>query len=140
MGGLNLIEFLRDGAGVRVEPVVCRAGTLEGLHRSLMLFFTGKRRSADSVLAVQRDAITRDEGTTVATLCAMRDLAYEMRDRLAEGDLEGFGALLDRNWQLKRSLTDGITNPEIDAWHDRAPDAGAAGAKLLGPVPRASCS
>jgi len=117
MGGLNLIEFLRDGAGVRVEPVVCRAGTLEGLHRSLMLFFTGKRRSADSVLAVQRDAITRDEG-----------------------DLEGFGALLDRNWQLKRSLTDGITNPEIDAWHDRAPDAGAAGAKLLGPVPRASCS
>jgi D-glycero-alpha-D-manno-heptose-7-phosphate kinase len=132
VGGLNLIEFLRNGAGVRVDPLVCRSETLERLHRSLLLFYTGRGRSADSVLAAQKSAIARTEGQTVSTLCSMRDLAYEMRDRLVEGNLEGIGHLLDRNWTLKRSLTDGITNPQIDDWYARARDAGAAGGKLLG--------
>ncbi len=34
----------------------------------------------------------------------MRDLAYELREALGRGDVEGVGSLLDRNWELKRSL------------------------------------
>lgn len=132
VGGFNLIEFLRDGAGVRVEPVVCPPGTLERLHRSLILFYTGGQRSADSVLTAQRDAIAQDENGAIDTLSAMRDLAYRMRDALGGGDADAVGDLLERNWQLKRSLTAGITNPGIDSWYERAREAGAVGGKLLG--------
>lgn len=132
VGGFNLIEFLPNRGGTRVEPLITPPGTLEAVHRSLLLFYTGRTRSADSVLSAQKSAITRDEESTVDALKAMRDLAYEVRDRLGRGEADALGDMLDQNWQLKRTLTEGITNPQIDAWYDRAKAAGAIGGKLLG--------
>jgi D-glycero-alpha-D-manno-heptose-7-phosphate kinase len=132
IGGFNLIEFLPRGGGVRVEPVVCPPKTLGRIHSSMLLFYTGRRRSADSVLNSEKAAIEEGEGPTIEALSAMRDLAYELRDRLSQGDDEALGSLLDTNWHLKRSLAEGITNPTIDGLYARARDAGAAGGKLLG--------
>jgi D-glycero-alpha-D-manno-heptose-7-phosphate kinase len=132
VGGFNLIEFLPRGGGVRVEPLVCPPGTLEQVHRSMLLFYTGRQRTAASVLEAQKAAIEADADQTVNTLQRMRDLAYVLRDRLAAGDVAAVGDLLHDNWELKRSLTAGISNPQIDEWYDRARAAGATGGKLLG--------
>jgi D-glycero-alpha-D-manno-heptose-7-phosphate kinase len=132
VGGFNLIEFLPRGGGVRVEPLICPPGTLEQVHRSMLLFYTGRQRTAASVLEAQKAAIEGDTGDTVATLARMRDLAYVLRDRLAEGDVAAVGDLLHDNWELKRSLTAGISNPQIDDYYERARAAGATGGKLLG--------
>jgi D-glycero-alpha-D-manno-heptose-7-phosphate kinase len=132
VGGFNLIEFVPRGGGVRVEPVLCPPKTLETIHRSMLLFYTGRQRTAASVLEAQKSAIEADKGDTVKALKTMRDLAYELRDRLSHGEADAMGKLLDRNWELKRSLTAGITNERIDGWYARAKDAGAAGGKLLG--------
>lgn len=130
-GGFNFIEFLPREGGVRVEPLVCPVGTFKRLQRSLLLFFTGRQRAAEDVLGAQKDAILKD-GAAVSALQRMRDLAYELRDRLCAGDADAVGNLLRANWELKRGLTDGVSDSEIDGWHDRALDAGASGAKLLG--------
>jgi D-glycero-alpha-D-manno-heptose-7-phosphate kinase len=130
VGGVNFIEFLRGGAGVRVEPLVCPADTFKHLQRSLLLFYTGQQRSADSVLRVQKQAI--EDGNATATLEKMRDLAFELRERLAEGDIAAVGGLLCANWELKRQLATGISNEDVDGWYDAVLEAGAAGAKLLG--------
>jgi D-glycero-alpha-D-manno-heptose-7-phosphate kinase len=132
VGGFNLIEFLPGDGGVRVQPIICPRETLTRLHRSMLLFYTGRQRSAEAVLSKQKSAITSDAGSTIEALTAMRGLAYELRDRLGRGEPEALGELLDRNWQLKRSLTDAISNPEIDDLYQRAKDAGAVGGKLLG--------
>ena len=129
-GGFNLIEFLPAGAGVRVRPIVAPPHTLERLHSSLLMFYTGRQRSASDVLSQQRDA-ARD-GSATETLSAMRDLAYQLRDALGEGDTDSFGPILHRNWELKRTLAGGVSDAEIDALYDRAIDAGASGGKLLG--------
>ncbi len=129
MGGLNLIEFGRDGA-VRTEPIVIPNRTRQALHQSLLLFYTGRQRPADNVLVAQKAATA--DGRATETLRKMRDLAYEMRDTLSAGDVDGVGDLLHRNWELKRSLTTGISDPTIDAWYQAALDAGASGGKLLG--------
>jgi D-glycero-alpha-D-manno-heptose-7-phosphate kinase len=130
IGGLNLIEFLPRGGGVRVEPVICPHETIQRLHRSLLLFYTGRQRSADRVLQEQNAAIRN--GRVTAALEQMRDLAYELRERLGFGDPDALGDLLRRNWELKRSLVDGLSDPEIDRWYDDALTAGATGGKLLG--------
>ena len=130
IGGLNLIEFLPNGGGVRVEPLVLPPGTLKGLHRSLLLYFTGRDRAAEQVLEGQGAAIR--DGAAVPALQTMRDLAYELRDRLSAGDADAVGELLHRNWELKRSLVDGLSDAEIDGWYDAAREAGAIGGKLLG--------
>jgi D-glycero-alpha-D-manno-heptose-7-phosphate kinase len=129
-GGFNLIEFLPDGAGVRVRPIIAPPQTLERLHGRLMLFYTGRQRAAADVLALQRDAVR--DGSALEALGAMRDLAYELRDCLAEGDIDAFGSILHRNWELKRTLADGISDAELDGLYDRALAAGASGGKLLG--------
>lgn len=129
-GGLNLIEFLPRGGGVRIEPLVCPQGTLPDLHRSLLLFYTGRQRAASDVLNGQQQAIRN--GDAVAALKAMRDLAYELRDRLCAGDIDAFGPLLHTNWEFKRSLVNGLSDPEIDGFYNDALAAGATGGKLLG--------
>jgi D-glycero-alpha-D-manno-heptose-7-phosphate kinase len=128
-GGFNLIEFL-PGGRVRVEPVVAAPDTFAQLHRRLLLFYTGRTRSADPVLA--RQSVGASNGTNVDKLSAMRDLAYRMRDVLSEGDVDAVGDLLDENWQLKRGVADGVTDNEIDALVERAREAGATGCKILG--------
>ena len=129
-GGFNFIEFMPRGGGVKVEPIVCAARTLERLHRSLMLFYTGRQRAASDVLSGQRDAIVRGSATTA--LLGMRDLAYELREILGRGDVESVGSLLNRNWELKRSLVAGLSDAQVDQWYQRALEAGASGGKLLG--------
>ncbi len=129
-GGFNFIEFLPGGAGVRIEPLVCPPQTLERLHRSLLLFYTGRQRSASTVLSGQSAAIA--DGSATEALIGMRDLAYEMRETLGRGDVEGVGPLLHRNWELKRSLVDGLSDAEIDELYRRARVAGGTGGKLLG--------
>jgi D-glycero-alpha-D-manno-heptose-7-phosphate kinase len=130
VGGFNFIEFLPRGGGVRVEPVVCPADTYKQLQRSLMLFYTGRQRSASDVLTGQRTAVRN--GTAVADLKKMRDFAHELRDRLGAGDVSSLGRLLDANWELKRGLTGGISDDAVDTWYERAREAGATGGKILG--------
>jgi D-glycero-alpha-D-manno-heptose-7-phosphate kinase len=129
-GGFNFIEFLPRGGGIRVEPIICPPQTLERLHRSLMLFYTGRQRAASEVLSGQRNAII--DGSATTALLGMRDLAYELRETLGRGDAESVGPLLDRNWELKRSLVSGLSDDQIDEWYASARKAGASGGKLLG--------
>jgi D-glycero-alpha-D-manno-heptose-7-phosphate kinase len=130
IGGLNFIEFLPRDGGVRVEPVVAPPETLKRFQRSLLLFYTGRQRSAGSVLREQRAAVL--DGTATESLLKMRDLAYDFRERLAAGDVEGVGGLLHENWMLKRALTPHISDTDIDRWYEQARGAGALGGKILG--------
>jgi D-glycero-alpha-D-manno-heptose-7-phosphate kinase len=129
LGGFNLIEFVK-GSGVRTEPVITPRGTLEKLHLSLLLFFTGVQRSADDVLDDQRARMRA--GETTEKLHAMRELAYEFRDALSAGEIDAVGELLHRNWELKRSLANSVTSELIDGAYAKARQAGASGGKLLG--------
>jgi D-glycero-alpha-D-manno-heptose-7-phosphate kinase len=128
VGRMNLIEFERGS--VHVHPIVASEETFARLHRSLMLFYLGGARSADAVLAKQSAGISN--GTNVKALMAMRDLAYRTRDLLAEGDVDGIGAVLHEGWELKRTVADGISTNGIDEAYRHAREAGAVGGKLLG--------
>jgi D-glycero-alpha-D-manno-heptose-7-phosphate kinase len=46
--------------------------------------------------------------------------------------LDDFGHLLNESWQLKRSITQKISNDFIDSVYERGIKAGAIGGKLLG--------
>jgi D-glycero-alpha-D-manno-heptose-7-phosphate kinase len=130
VGGFNFIEFLPRGAGVRVEPVVCAPETFKKLQRTLLFFYTGRQRGSDDVLQEQRSAVR--DGLSVEALKKMRDLAFELRDRLAAGDADALGRLLHENWTLKQGLARGISNDVVNRWYELALGAGAIGGKILG--------
>jgi len=128
-GGLNCIEL--TATGVRVTPLALAEPTRRALEERLLLFSSGRTRSSSGILGQQRkDTETKPE--VIESLHRIKALAYEMRDALLAGDLDGFGALLDRAWQQKRGLSGRVSNAEIDAWYAAAREAGALGGKITG--------
>ena len=129
-GGFNFIEFNPDDS-VSVEPILCRRETLLKLQENMIVFYTGISRSASAVLMNQRRAI-EESVDKQKLLRRMTELARALKTELQKNNLACFGQILERGWELKREMTDEISNDQIDAWHAAAMRAGAEGGKLLG--------
>lgn len=129
-GGLNAIEFSRDG--VRVEPVRASPEVVRQLERRLLLFFTGTARDSASILKNQQKASARGVPHTVEGLHRIKEAALACRLCLEKGDLDGIGRLLDEGWRQKRRLVEGITNSRIDKLYETALAHGALGGKITG--------
>ena len=120
-GGLRRFYFEPD------ESVIAELfQRSEMLEKRLMLFNTGIQRSANTILSEQQ----RDASPT--SLLKIRELVPHFCNVLMRNDFDKVGQLLHENWQLKRGLTDSISNDQLDTTYRRALDAGALGGKLLG--------
>ena len=128
-GGLNRIDFLRDGTA-KVTPIELKPERREEFRQSLMLFFTGFSRFATEFAQNQIDNIDR-RGVELSAIQAMVDDAIEIvRD--PRRPFRDLGLLLDESWRMKRRLADGVSNDKIDAIYEAGREAGAVGGKLLG--------
>jgi len=126
-GGLNLIRFHPDNS-VSVDPIICTPVVLAQLEASTLVFYTGRARSASQILAGQSAGIS----TNRRLMRRMVQLAFDMKIELESGRLESIGAILDENWCLKKQMSEGISDPQIDEWYDTGKANGALGGKLLG--------
>ena len=129
-GGLLSLEFMRTG-DVQVEPLPITPDRMEDLRRNLLLVFTGRQRDAQDILGTQVER-TR-EGRLDSQLHVMKKHVESAIDVLSgSGSVDSFGELLAEAWELKRSLSPGITRDELDEAYQRALAAGSIGGKLLG--------
>ena len=128
LGGLRRVDFGRDH-DIVTQLLTVRPERLESLEKHLMLFFTGLSRTA-SEIAGEQIKQTPNKKEELSKIRSMVDDALDILNQ--ENDLSDFGKLLDESWQLKRSLTDKISTPEIDRIYEKAIQAGATGGKLLG--------
>ncbi len=127
-GGLNKISFSRNNK-FSVEPVIVNLARKELLQDHLMLFFTGFSRIASKIAKKQIVSTPSKE----KELSAMYKMVDEAKDILTGStDINEYGKLLNRSWQLKKSLTDKISNHELDTLYSDAMAAGATGGKVLG--------
>ena len=128
-GGLNLIRFYSDES-VSVEPVICKPEIVDKLEESILIFYTGRTRSASTLLREQSKSM--DNSVKRALIKEMVKLAFDLKYILENEDLDSVGELLDKNWRLKSQLVSGISDIQIDDWYQRGIKAGAKGGKLLG--------
>ena len=128
-GGLNLIEFNEDDS-VLVHPIDCNPETFNKMEESIIVFYTGRTRSASALLSRQSDNM--QQTSKRALMSEMVSLTYEMKGLLENDEIEFLGELLDKNWRLKRQIATGISDPQIDDWYNKGILAGAQGGKLLG--------
>jgi D-glycero-alpha-D-manno-heptose-7-phosphate kinase len=129
-GGFNLIQFNADDS-VSVEPIICKRETIEQLQKNLIVFYTGITRSASALLKTQSASVSSSK-TKQNAMKRMVKLAHSLKTELQKNNLDAFGEIIHENWELKRSLTTGVSTPAIDDWYTRARKAGAIGGKLLG--------
>jgi D-glycero-alpha-D-manno-heptose-7-phosphate kinase len=127
-GGLNHIRFLPSGEIV-VHPVVTARERIAELNAHLMLFYTGIKRTASDVAS----SYVADIGAQRRQLRILSNLVEEGLSTLGgDGDICHFGELLHEAWQVKRNLSNKVSNPYVDEIYEDALSAGALGGKLLG--------
>jgi D-glycero-alpha-D-manno-heptose-7-phosphate kinase len=128
-GGFNHINFLPDGS-VDVKRVLTTQSRLAELEQHLALYFTGFARTASEV-AQEQVKVTHQRKTELEAMLQCVQEA-ETIIRSTSRSLDEFGHLLHESWQIKRTLTQKITNPAIDEIYEAGLSAGALGGKLLG--------
>jgi len=131
-GGMNRFDFIDDRT--RITPVQMTTECEDYLLSSLVLVYTGKTRFASQVLNEQvRSTKERKIDRELSHLLSLVSQSVGVLEGSdPEAMLRDFGAMMHDGWQTKRSLSSGISNPEIDALYDAAISAGAFGGKLCG--------
>jgi D-glycero-alpha-D-manno-heptose-7-phosphate kinase len=129
-GGLNWIVFGREG--VTVERVTLPGDTRQRLERNLLLFYTGRTRSASKILQETTAHSRAGSSPVLDALHSVHQMAYRVRDALLDGDLAAFGTLLHETWQQKKNYAKSVSTPEIDEAYELARSAGALGGKIAG--------
>jgi D-glycero-alpha-D-manno-heptose-7-phosphate kinase len=127
IGGMNYIQFNSDGS-VTVEKTNLSDHKLAALESSLLLFYLGNTRAANSILSDHKKNIKRN----FPIIQKMVRLSEVLRDDLKNDCIENFGKILHENWQYKKSLGDHVSNKLVDETYNLAMNSGAEGGKLLG--------
>jgi D-glycero-alpha-D-manno-heptose-7-phosphate kinase len=129
IGGLNIFRFLPNGQ-VITEPLNLNPEIRQELDSNLLMFYTGNQRKASSILSEQKKNVSQEERFTA--LKEMTALVDVLAAELKSGNIDAMGTLLHENWEMKKSLAGGISNPLVDQAYEAALKNGATGGKLLG--------
>lgn len=130
-GGITCLDIATDGR-VHVAPLDVSISTVEQFRANVLLFYTGATRPSRDILLAQTVDTQRGDSTVVDSLHRTKELGYQIREALEEGDLERFGLLLAEHWENKKRRSDKISDPALDRWYELARANGALGGKIMG--------
>ena len=125
-----MLDDLHERACVAHGVVDLEGEERAELEQHLALYFTGFSRFA-SEIAQEQLKMTPHKKQELKTMLQFVD---EGEAIIANPNrpLQEFGRLLHQGWQIKRTLTEKISNANIDEIYEAGLDAGALGGKLLG--------
>jgi len=126
-GGFRAFSFNRDES-VDVRRIDIPPVLLRQVDDRLRLYFTGQTRRADVILSEQK----KNSGDKAGELTKIKNLARTLEEALGCGEIDALGEVLHANWELKRQLAVGISNPEIEQMYEAARAGGATGGKICG--------
>lgn len=128
-GGFNYIKF-DDINGFNVEPIVINDKKINQLQKNLLLCFTGFSRTASEIAKEQINQIY-DKKNELNTI---KNITKEALEILLNNkySINEFGKLLNDQWEIKKKLSNKITNRHINDIYNTAINNGALGGKLLG--------
>ncbi len=130
-GGINYLEFLRDGE-VIVNPLRLSEGVAAELESSLAVCFSGQSRASDSIIREQESGMRHDDGAVLEAMHQLRADAVDMKRAVLMGDVGQVASILERSWVAKKLTAPGVTTARIAALEDAGRAAGAIGAKVSG--------
>ena len=130
-GGITCFDF-QSNDEVVARPLKLSMDTLFDLEDNLLLFFTGFSRSAGSILKDQHVKSQQSDADMLANLHHVKELGYRTQSALEAGRPREFGEIMHEHWEHKKRRSQGMSNPQIDAWYELGRASGAVGGKLVG--------
>ncbi len=130
-GGITQLIIDKKGRVEVERPTIAKA-TVEDLDNSLLLFFTGIKRSSTKVLALQNKATQNRDKKVLESLHFIKEIGEDITRCLKKGDINKFGKLLNTHWEYKQRLSNKVSTDKINKWYQKGITAGALGGKLIG--------
>lgn len=133
-GNLIYLKINQKGR-VTVSPINISHENIKKLEQNLMMFYTGFKRNANEVLEEQKKKATEVKNPSediYAYYHEIKRIGLESLKCLEAGDLKRFGEWMNIHWELKKKISDKMSNTKIDEWYKLALDNGAIGGKIIG--------
>lgn len=142
-GGINQLEIDRLG-NVTVNPLILDNEIIYELENRLLMFYTNIERDANEILGEQSRKISTGYGIAsdekkenegaraIDAMHKIKEIGFEVKNALVKGEVCEFGKLLNEHWIVKKSVSNKMSNIEIDNWYDLAMKNGALGGKVMG--------
>ena len=131
-GGLNHIVFESNG-NLKVNNIFFSQQQLIELEENSVLLFTGLQRKADLIAKDKVKNIINDKNDNhLNNISKLTDQALEEIFFKKKFDFKKFGEALKEQWELKKKLSNKVSNFQIDKIFSEAYSKGAYGGKILG--------
>lgn len=130
-GGFNFMEFYADDKVV-VNPLRIRRKFMWELQNNIVLFYTGTSRESAEIIKKQEDNIEAKNQSAIEATHHVKEQAKLMKEAILTGRHSAIGQILNKSWEHKKNMAEGISNSEIEAIYNAAIKAGATGGKISG--------
>jgi len=131
-GGFNFIEFTED---VNVIPINTSEEMINELQFRLILCYVGGSHFSSDIQNEVLKGYEIKKKSYIEAMQDLKDVAYSMRGIIESNNLNRlteFGELLHKGWLAKKSLSNKISNKNIENFYLTSRKFGVLGGKLLG--------
>lgn len=129
LGGFNFLSFGKD---VTIESLEIPAQYVNELEFNLILYYNNVKRESAKIIERQMRNIKDKKPLSIEATHRVKAEAFQMKKQLCAGELKEIGTILNRSWENKKQMAEGITTEEIDLAYKTAMEAGALGGKISG--------
>jgi D-glycero-alpha-D-manno-heptose-7-phosphate kinase len=130
-GGLTVLDITTDGT-VKVRKANVSMEVADELNRNMLIFFTGKTRSADEILSEQSKSVQGDNKQVIESMHYIKELGQEILEAMEAGNVDEVGKKFNAHWEHKKKISNKMSNPEFDKIYAAALANGALGGKISG--------
>ena len=130
LGNFKMMEF-QNGKEI-LHNLSKQTGFIKELESRTLLVYTGGTRESSKFLKEQIDASKKEDNSINQKLLALKDIAVRMANSVENNDMNSFIELINDGWQVKRQLSEGVSNPKIESLIDKAKENGAQAVRLMG--------
>jgi D-glycero-alpha-D-manno-heptose-7-phosphate kinase len=130
-GGLTVLEIAKDGT-VKVRKANVSYEVADELNKNILIFFTGKTRSADEILREQEKGAKEEKASVVDSMHYIKDIGYQILEAVETGNIDVVGQKFHEHWEYKKKISSKMSNPDFDRIYDSARETGALGGKISG--------
>lgn len=130
-GGIITLEIDTSGS-VTVKPLKIHQETIKELESSLMMFYTNIERDANEILSEQSNKMKVEQNDAINSVHIIKEIGKEIKNSLENDDIYTFGKLMNEHWNVKKKISQKMSNDKIDFWYELALKNGAIGGKIMG--------
>lgn len=128
-GGFNFMEFYADKR-VIVNPLRIRNYIVSELESRVVLYFTNITREAKDIEEHKKGKL--GDSKSLEAMHSIKQDAIDMKEALFRADFKRLGEILERSWRSKKTISEIVSNDELERIYHLAVSNGAYSGKTSG--------